>query len=380
MESRRKAGATIWQQAPPPHSARTKEQRVPPPGPVWPGFRQGPSEGSGLGGRRPLRAGPLFSRRKAASCLPAAASINPAADSASAAAAHKGHGRPVLRLSRARRPAAGPTHLLPAGRPGSGLVRLAGPAPTAGPCRGPRPCRRGARPATLARRLGPRARVPAARRSSPHCSSPLLGRHGQDSRGQGFLGGPEAEEGRPARLRLRPPFCTTRQEAARGGGHLRGLRSAAAETPLTFTENSAAAAAAASSGSGRRGRGREGEGNGKQKRGREGGGRRRGRPETLSSEESLLQPPPGTRRHLHRVRLAAGSEACLKPNLSLRGGRPTRVFPSGSFAIQSAAGLPSATNPRRAAGRSHRASSVAAQPRRSAQRHIREGSGAEPVA
>lgn len=87
------------------------------------------------------------------------------------------------------------------------------------------------------------------------------------------------------------------------GGHFRALYSVAAATvaPLTFTENSAAATAAASSGSGRRGRGREGKGNGKQKRGREGGGRSRERLETLSSEESLLQPPPGTRRHLHRA-------------------------------------------------------------------------------
>lgn len=90
MESRRKTGATTWQQAPPPHSARTKEQRVPPPGPVvWLSFRPATSEGPGLGGRRPLRAGPLFSRRKAASCPPAASTINPPADSASAAMAHK---------------------------------------------------------------------------------------------------------------------------------------------------------------------------------------------------------------------------------------------------------------------------------------------------
>lgn len=80
------------------------------------------------------------------------------------------------------------------------------------------------------------------------------------------------------------------------------------------------------------------------------------------------------------LRLAAGAEACLKPNLSLWGGRPTRVSPSGSFAIQSAAGLPSTTNPRRGAGRSHRESSVAAQPRRSAQSHIRECSVAKLVA
>lgn len=176
------------------------------------------------------------------------------------------------------KPATGPTHLLPTGRPGSGLVRLAGPAPTAGPCREPRPFRRGARPATLARcprapRQGPgRARHSGARRPSPDCRFPLLGRHGKENGGQRFLGGPEVEERRPARLRLRPPFCTTRQEAARGGGHLRGLRSAAA-APLTFTENSAAAAAAASSGSGRRGRGREGEGERKTKKG-EGRGRK----------------------------------------------------------------------------------------------------------
>lgn len=90
MESRRKSGATTWQQAPPPHSARTKEQRVPPPGPVRLSFRPATSEGPGLGGRRPLRAGPLFSHRKTASGPPAASTINPPADSASAAVAHKG--------------------------------------------------------------------------------------------------------------------------------------------------------------------------------------------------------------------------------------------------------------------------------------------------
>lgn len=212
--------------------------------------------GPGPGGRRPLRA---------ALCSPAGRwppvrpppPLEVPGDSA------------APRPPRARRPATGPTHLLPTGRPGSGLVRLAGPAPTAGPRRGPRPSRRGARPATLARR--PRAATATQRRLQT--ASPGPAREGEQKPGISRWPRGRGEQPRPAPPAAAILYHSTRS-GARGGGHLRGLRSAAA--PLTFTENSAAATAAASSGSGRRGQGREGEGERKTKKGK-GRGRKESR-------------------------------------------------------------------------------------------------------
>lgn len=191
--SRRKSGATTWQREPPPHYARTKEQRVPPTRPVC--GRASDRRGPGPGGRRPLRA---------ALCSPAGRRppvrppppLEVPGDSA------------APRPPRARRPATEPTHLLPTGRPGSGLVRLAGPAPTAGPRRGPRPSRRGARPATLARR--PRA-APATQRRL-QTASPGPAREGEQKpeisrwpRGRG-------EQPRPA-----PPAAAILYHSTRSG-------------------------------------------------------------------------------------------------------------------------------------------------------------------
>lgn len=138
---------------------------------------------------------------------PAVSTINPPADSASAAMAHKG--TETLRFIRVGHPAKRSTHLLPAGRPGSGLVRLAGPAPTAGPCRGPRPSRRGARPATLARC----SRIP---RQDPGCARhcTTTRQHGKESRGHRFLSSPEAEERPP---RPAPPAAAILFHSTRSG-------------------------------------------------------------------------------------------------------------------------------------------------------------------
>lgn len=160
---------------------------------------------------------------------------------------------------------------------------------------------------------------------SADCRLPLPGRPGKGSRSLGFLGGPEAEESSPARLRLPPPFCTTRQEAAPGAaaileGSARRIHSPSPRTqqlppqlpPLDPVVGD------------REGRGK---GNGKQKRGREGGGRSRGWPETLSSEESPLQPPPGTRRRLHRAPARCWRRGVSEAQLITPGRPPHRSLP-----------------------------------------------------
>ena len=59
-----------------------------------------------------------------------------------------------------------------------------------------------------------------------------------------------------------------------------------------------------------------GKGNGKQKRGREGGGRSRNRLETAQKSRCCNHHPILAATSIE-LRLAAGAEACLKPNLSL---------------------------------------------------------------
>lgn len=120
------------------------------------------------------------------------------------------------------------------------------------------------------------------------------------------------------------------------------------------------------------GTGKGGKGNGKQKRGREGGGRSRDRLEALSSEESPLRPPPGTRGRLHRApthrwRRGVSGAALITLGRRTRRGRPEwlRRHPISSRA---AARRQSARDAGGAAGKLGCGAA-----RRSAQSRIREG-------
>lgn len=113
--------------------------------------------------------------------------------------------------------AAGP-HTLPCRSRTLGLLRLAGPAPTAGPCRRP-VCLPPPRTRPPPRFLAARAAAPPPRRDDREAAAPtspftLLLREqrewGIEARNPQV---PEMQrktlkKGRPARLRLRPPFCT----------------------------------------------------------------------------------------------------------------------------------------------------------------------------
>lgn len=236
----------------------------------------------------------------------------------------------MFSLSRPRRgPLGGPfapgrhrgSTYLPIGRPGPGT-----PVPRLVPRQRPGLLRRPASLPVAARAAPPRSlpsqHTRASARPDPRLGSARDGPQLQQARAVGFLlflQQRERENKSEQELfahcahcavetleRVAPPgsacgrhFVPLKKKRPGHGGHF-GTHYSAAVAPLTFTKNSAAATAAASSGSGRRGRGGRG-GERKTKKGEGRGGRSRERLETFSSEESLLQPPPGTRRHLHRA-------------------------------------------------------------------------------
>lgn len=223
-----------------------KERRLPPPGP-----RQGsaadtpravggkPRPAAGEEGGRPRGPAPgsLFSGRKApsgpAASTPAPRPINPPGPDSRPSAATKRRRSPSplppparAAPSRPRSPPPPGPHTSSAGGRAPGLLASAGPAPTAGPPAGPRPSPRRAAPPRSPRpgppALGPPG--PQPRGARPRAAKPPLpfysvrnGKGGQRRRiSRGLKHGANAEKGRPARLRLRPPFCATREEAARG--------------------------------------------------------------------------------------------------------------------------------------------------------------------
>lgn len=182
----RKARAATWQQEPPPRRPLPGNKRA-------------------AGSSRQARAGKCFRR------LPRRPRV-PGGEERLFVLGPEGGPRPPG-PPRARRPA--PRTPLPAAGRTPGLLRLAGPAPTAGPRRRPvslPPPRTRPPPRFLAARARPRRDDRAA--AAPTSPSPLLLRErrewGTEARNPPV---PEMQretlkEGRPARLRLRPPFCT----------------------------------------------------------------------------------------------------------------------------------------------------------------------------
>lgn len=243
--------------------------------------------------------------------------------------------RAAPRSARAQQPRRRPAHLLPAGSRTPGRQRLAGPAPTAGPC--PRLRRSSARPVTLARRPTPRRGTPprpatTRRRPGPGRGFPsTLSATGRRHRHQEFPCAQSGEEtlkqSRPARLRLRPPFCTAGEDAARDGGHFRALGTAGgADSTHLHQELSSCRRSCLlrirSSGTGKGGkRGTENKKGG-------GRGRKESRTTCNSAQRSRCcnHHPVPTATSIE-LQLAAGAEACLKPNLSLWGSRTHQSRP-----------------------------------------------------
>lgn len=277
----------------------------------------------------------------------------------------------------------GDSHTSPPGGRSAGLLRLGWSRANGWAPRGPRPPRCGAcGPSTLSSPNAPAPRPartsapqPPGRRGPQGLLSSTRSTTRRENKGEEFPGPRSAED---TLLRAAPPdargrhFVPLEKKRTGRGGHFRALLAAAArhspsprtqQPPLQLPPQDPAV-----------GDGEGGEGNGKQKRGREGGGRNRDRLEALSSEESPLRPPPGTRRRLHRApthrwRRGVSGAALITLGRRTRRGRPEwlRRHPISSRA---AARRQSAQDAGGAAGKLGCGAA-----RRSAQSRIREGCG-----
>lgn len=278
----------------------------------------------------------------------------------------------------------GDSHTSPPGGRSAGLLRLGWSRANGWAPRGPRPPHRGAcGPATLSPPNAPArrpARTPAPqpprRRGPQGLPSSTRSTARRENKGEEFPGPRSAED---ALRRTAPPeargrhFVPPEKKRTGRGGHFRALLAAAARhspSPRTQQPRLQLPPQDQAVGDG------EGEGKGTENKKGEGKGEEGigDRLEALSSEESPLRPPPGTRRRLHRApthrwRRGVSGAALITLGRRTRRGRPEwlRRYPiSGRAAVR----RQSAQDAGGAAGKLGCGAA-----RRSAQSRIREGCG-----